>query len=86
MSKNALISPNEQPITYVSGWTTDTPPNAIISTYPNSCRVAEVSDQSFEVASPLFWVKCEDNVKTDHFYYDTVNKIINPIVNVPEPT
>lgn len=77
--KNALISPNESPINYISGWTTDTPPNPIYTQIENSCRVAEVSDQTFEVASPLFWTDCEDNVVADQFYYNTNDKEIYPV-------
>jgi len=77
--KNALISPDESPINYVSGWTTDTPPNPIYTQIENSCRVAEVSDQTFEVSPPLFWTDCEDNVVADQFYYNTNDKEIYPV-------
>jgi hypothetical protein len=81
--KKALISPNESPIQYISGWE-DTPPyNPIYSNYANSCRIAEICDTEFEVAQPLFWVDCADDVVADQFYYDTVNLSINPIVNAP---
>ena len=76
--KNALISPNESPINYISGWTTDTPPNPIYTQIENSCRVAEVSDQTFEVSPPLFWTDCEDDVVADQFYYNTNDKEIYP--------
>lgn len=46
-------------------------------------RVAEVADQSFEVAPPLFWVECADDVVADQFYYDPATKMIIP---VPLPT
>jgi hypothetical protein len=80
--KNALISPNESPIKYVSGWTTDTPPQPILTPIANSCRVAEVSDQTFEVALPLFWTECADDVVADQFYYNTSD---NEIYSIPEP-
>jgi hypothetical protein len=80
--KNALIAPNESPIQYVSGWTTDTPPEPIFTPIENSCRVAEVADQTFEVSLPLFWTPCEDNVVADQFYYNTADEQIYP---VPEP-
>ena len=80
--KNALISPNESPIQYTSGWTTDTPPEPIYTPIANSCRVAEVEDQTFEVALPLFWTPCADDVVADQFYYNTVDEQIYP---VPEP-
>jgi hypothetical protein len=84
--KKALISPNEYPIQYISGWTETTPKQAIYSNYVNSCRVAEVCDVEFQVAQPLFWVDCADNVVQDKFYYDTVTNEILPIVNAPMPT
>jgi hypothetical protein len=80
--KNALISPNENPIKYISGWTTDTPPKPIYTAIENSCRVAEVEGQTFEVSPPLFWTPCADDVIADQFYYNTNNKEIYP---VPEP-
>jgi len=80
--KNALISPNESPIKYVSGWTTDTPPEPILTPIENSCRVAEVEDQTFEVALPLFWTPCDNDVVADQWYYNTDDKEIYPI---PEP-
>ena len=85
--KNALISPTEQPIKYVSGYTTDTPPQLIWSDIENSCRVAEVETQTFEVALPLFWTSCDDNVVADQWYYNTNDKEIYPVPEpAPEPT
>jgi hypothetical protein len=81
--KKALISPNESPIQYISSWTETNQP--IYSTYPNSCRVAEVTQTEFEVAPPLFWVDCDDSVVADQFYFDTVTNEILPIVNEPLP-
>jgi hypothetical protein len=80
--KNALISPNESPIKYISGWTTETPPEPIYTPIENSCRIAQVADQTFEVALPLFWTECADDVKADQFYYNLESKEIYPI---PEP-
>jgi hypothetical protein len=78
--KNALISPNESPVTYISGWTTDTPPEPIYTSVENSSRVAEVESdgQTFEVAPPMFWMLCEDDVKADQFYYNTADEQIYP--------
>lgn len=47
-------------------------------------RVAEVvsSSGAFEVAQPLFWVDCADNVAADQFWYDPETKTIIPM---PEP-
>ena len=84
--KNALISPNESPIEYLSGWTTDTPPQPIYTQIENSCRVAEVSDQTFEIALPLFWTECKDDVVADQWYYNTQDNQIYIIQNVPYPS
>lgn len=91
----ALISPNENPIYFVSGWILNPSPSFLspgkylpkFSAYPNSCRVAQVvlDDQIFSVAEPLFWFDCADDVVADQFYFDTVNQTINPIVNAPSP-
>jgi len=79
--KNALISPNEQPIKYVSGWTTDTPPEAIFTSIADSCRVAEVvpEGQTFPIAEPLFWTPCADDVVADRWYYNTGDDEIYPV-------
>ena len=59
--------------------------NALIS--PNEpretgYRVAEVSDTTFEIASPLFWVECSDDVIADKFWYDPTNQSFEVL---PEP-
>jgi hypothetical protein len=77
--KQALISPNEAPINYLSGWTTDNPPQPIWTPIANSCRVAEVSEQSFEVAPPLFWADCENDVTAEKYYYNTNDNNIYPV-------
>lgn len=46
-------------------------------------RVAEVCTQSFEVAQPLFWVDCADDVVADQFWFDPTDQTIKP-VPVPE--
>lgn len=79
--KKALISPNET-VSYISGWTGSTPPQPIYTLIPNAERVAEVADTPFEVASPLFWVDCADDVVADRWYYDSVQQII---IVVPDP-
>lgn len=80
--KNAIIDPREQ-VNKIIGWLPNTnPPVAITQEIPNSARVAEVSDQTFPVAAPLFWVSCADNVVADQWYYDTVTQ---EILVVPAP-
>lgn len=77
--KNALISPNED-VSWLSDWSNDQPIYTLIS---NANRIAEVSTTQFEVASPLFWIACADDVIADLFYYDSVTQTICAI---PEPT
>ena len=83
----ALISPSEAPISYIDSWSNTTPPYAIYTQYPNSCRVAQVEpdDQIFPVADPMFWTDCANNCNPVDTYYDTVAQTINPIVNAPKP-
>jgi hypothetical protein len=85
--KNALISPIESPQTYISGYVPDTtPPEPIYTPIPNSCRVAEVSDETFDVAPPLFWTECDDEVVADRWYYDLNDNTIYPKpLPPPEP-
>lgn len=41
-------------------------------------RVAQVADNQFDVASPLFWVDCSNDVKADQFWYDPSDETIKP--------
>jgi hypothetical protein len=80
--KNALISPNQQ-VYQVTGYKfVDGVYQPILVLIPNSERVAQVEETTFEVAPPLFWVQCADSVLADQFYYDSVQQTILPI---PEP-
>jgi len=47
-------------------------------------RVAEVCAQPFEIAPPLFWVDCADDVVADQFWYDPSDESIKA-VPLPEP-
>jgi hypothetical protein len=69
--KHALISPDETTYSYDGT--------------PLGQRVAEVLDASFEVAPPLFWVECADDVVADHFYYTGGEILPVPVPPVPEP-
>jgi len=88
--KKALISPNEAPIKYISGYTeatADTPSEPIWSDVPNSCRVAQIEDTVFEVADPLFWTDVSDELATQYIYYDTVDQVCKLVpVDVAPPT
>jgi hypothetical protein len=46
-------------------------------------RVAQVEQKEFEVAEPLFWVSCANDVVADQFWYDPADQTIKPI---PEPS
>lgn len=49
-------------------------------------RVAEVCEQSFDVAPPLFWVDCADDVVADQFWYDPSDQTIKTLpLSTPEP-
>jgi hypothetical protein len=87
--KNALISPNEAPQTYISGYVPDTnPAEPIFTPIADSCRVAQVADQTFEVALPLFWTLCDDDVVADRYYYNNNDGQIyaKPLPPPPPPT
>jgi len=73
--KNALISPNEQ-VSYISAWDGQTPVFTVIGQ-----RVAQVENNQFEVAPPLFWLECADDVTAIGFYYSQ-NSLA--IVQIPE--
>lgn len=79
--KQALISPNET-VSYISGWTETKPYQPIFSIISDAERIAEVVDQTFPVAEPMFWVSCADDVVADQWYY---NKETQQIIVVPAP-
>jgi len=84
--KNALIDPNASPITYISGWTKTDPTEPIFTPIEYSYRVCEVQNQIFEVALPLFWTDCEDDVVADLWYYDfKLKKCIKKPDNIEPP-
>ena len=76
--KNALISPNEQ-VSYISAWDGQVPVYTVIGQ-----RVAEVVDAQFEVASPLFWLECADDVTAMGYYYDNSIQLIPASPPKPE--
>jgi len=79
--KNAIIDPR-QPVDKIISWTASNPPKTVMEQITNSARVAEVADQTFPVADPLFWVVCADDVVADQWYYDTVTQ---EIIIIPPP-
>lgn len=82
--KSALIDPTTS-VQFIAAWMPSMPYKPIIETYANSARVCEVSDAPFDVAQPLFWVPCAEDVVADQWYYDTVTAQLNPVVNAPYP-
>lgn len=54
---NALISPNEKIYSY---------DDKLIGV-----RIAQVAEVPFEVAPPLYWFECADEVNSDEWYFDT---------------
>jgi hypothetical protein len=68
--KQALISPTEQVYSYDGTLLGE--------------RVAETTTTPFEVAPPLFWMACNDDVVADRWYYNTVNFTID-LIPVPPP-
>jgi hypothetical protein len=69
--KNALISPEEKVYKY---------DGTLLGV-----RVAEISDTTFEIAPPLFWVACADDVVADQFYYDEGTQAIIAVPVKPKP-
>ena len=82
----ALIDPTTS-VQHVVSWVEDRNKvfQPVLEVYPNSARVAEVLATTFEIALPLFWTTCADNVVADAWYYDKSNSTINLIVNEPMP-
>jgi len=77
--KNALISPNEQ-VFYISAWDSQIPVYTVLGQ-----RIAEVADAQFEVALPLFWLECSDDVNAMDYYYDNTIQLIPASPPKPEP-
>lgn len=80
----ALIDPNQKVIC-ISSWTQSRPYTPTFTEISNSLRVAQVEQESFLVAEPYFWVDCADDVVADRYYYDSITKQINPIIDAPYP-
>lgn len=84
MTKKALISPNETTIEYISSWTVvNDKHEPVITAIPNACRIAQVVEigEEFDVAPPLHWKDCTDDVETGYYYFNTEN---DTIIKIPE--
>lgn len=83
--KKALIDPSIS-VTYIASWfESNGKYEPIYSVCQNSARVCEICEESFEVANPLFWVDCSDEIVADQFWYDVLSQKFNPIENAPYP-
>ena len=63
-------------------------PNEIVENWDGTSgvRVAEVTEQPFEIAPPLYWVDCDDACVADEWYFNTeINECIPKPIQ-PEPT
>lgn len=67
--KKALISPNEKVYDYEGNYLGE--------------RIAEVSDNEFPVALPLYWIDCDNNVIAELYYFDTTTDLCELI---PQPS
>jgi hypothetical protein len=83
----ALISPNEGPIYHVSSWTDTIPSNPVVEAYPNSARVAQVSQDTdiFPVADPMYWTDCPNETVADTWWCNTSTNVVSEIVDTPKP-
>jgi hypothetical protein len=69
--KNALISPEEKVYSYDGSLLGE--------------RIAEVSATPFEIAPPLFWVVCADDVVADQWYWSGDACVVIPSPPPPPP-
>jgi len=83
--KKALISPIDVPVTYISGWTDQTPAEPIETTIENAYDVTEVQGQTFKVSEPLFWVDCPDETVAGLWYYSINTSLCLEKNNAPNP-
>jgi len=82
---NALITTKEEAKQIVSWVLVNGMYKPVVEPIPNSARVCEIAEVAFEVAPPLFWVACADDVVADQYWYNTVDTSINKINNAPKP-
>ena len=66
--KKALISPNEKVYDYKGNYLGE--------------RIAEVSDNEFPVAPPLYWIDCDNNVTAELYYFNTTSNLCE-LIPVP---
>lgn len=91
MTKEAMISPLE-PRQYQTGWV-EVPPVPPATdptweaTYAEGWRVAQVvpMGETFPMAEPIFWTKCEDTVEQDLYVYNPEDKTMY-LADLPLPS
>ena len=66
----ALINPSEES-KYISSYNEYEPVYTILGQ-----TVCEVTENQFEVASPLFWIDCNSDIQPYWYYYDITTKSI----------
>lgn len=86
----ALISPNEQAFA-VTAWENKKSQDGkgmvwIPTMKAIGLRVAELSNEEFEVATPLFWKEYNGSKQADELYYDQSSNSILDIINIPIPS
>lgn len=47
-------------------------------------RIAQVSETIFEIAPPLFWTECADNIIANEYWYDPTDQQIK-LIPPPQP-
>ena len=49
-------------------------------------RIAQVSEEVFDIAEPFYWTECPDEIIADIYYYrpDVNEYVLTPIPEVPE--
>ena len=83
----ALISPS-QTVEYISEWiATDIVGqySPVYSDIPNGQRVADISENEFDVAEPLFWVDCDNSTLPTTHYYDSSDSTVKLISDLEPP-
>jgi len=62
-------------------------PLEIVNNYDGSsgALIAQISDQEFEVAPPLFWVDCDNSINENTYYYDLTTNTFKEKVFPPPP-
>lgn len=45
-------------------------------------RVAEIAEEEFDVAEPLYWIACEDTLVADNYCFDESS---SQFISIPKP-